>query len=516
MHYIINALISFALFLNYSKRYQRTKKFCYNILENSDYPLKRYWDTVMIFLILSSVVILVYRVKHEIPDWLFYYDIYGVTLIFLFEYLVRFWVYSDWHTIVLKYHHQAKFLGESFDLKAPMLEFFKSKLQFIFSFSAMIDLLAIIPTYRPLRILRIFILFRAFKLLRYSSSMNAFIKVLAYKKFEFATLTLLLFFILFIASVAMYIFEGESNPKIVSFFDAIYWSLVTISTVGFGDITPITPEGKFTAMLVILSGIAWVTFITSVTVSLFAQKLQELKDGRVVANINKKSAFLIVCGYGNMSKTFLANHGASQEYIIIDKDSDRVEEANKDGFNAIHDDASRFEVISKFNSDQAKITLVTLTSSDIENIYITLNAKAVSPNIRVVARCNDNAMANKYTLAYCDHILLPNHIATTMLTTAIKHPSTYPSIYNVLTGNAKSLLDEVRVDSKLKGKRVQEVPFRQHKLLFLGVLKASSGDFIFNPAKEFIFLEGDVLLVMGYSISIEHFKTIYNEEEPLF
>lgn len=471
----------------------------------------------MIFLILSSITILVYDVNHTIPTWLFYYDFYFVTLMFLIEYLLRLWVYSSWHDMMIQHYNQAKFLGEPFDMKAVFVEFAKSKLEYIFSFMALIDLLAIIPTYRPLKALRIFVLFRAFKLLRYSNSISAFMRVIASKKFEFMTQMILLLFILFVSSIAIYIFEGEENPKISTFFDAIYWSLVTISTVGFGDITPVSIAGKLTAIMVILSGIAWVTFITSLSVSLFSQKLQELKDIRVVSNINKKSAFLIICGYGNMSKTFLANHATQQEYIVIEKDPQKVEQATKEGYDAICDDASRFEVIEQFNAKQSDITLITLTRSDIENIYITLNAKAVSSRIKVVARCNDNAMVSKYNLAFCDHVLLPNHIATTMLTAAIKHPNTYPAIYRVLTGNAKSLLDEVRVDSnsKLLGHSVQEIPFKSHKLLFLGVLKSNSDTFIFNPAKEYIFLEGDIVLVIGYQLSIEHFKSVYNEEGML-
>jgi len=511
MRNITQKIVALAFFLDSSKHYRAYKNFIYNILENADSRFKHYFDLAMIFVILSSVSILLYDVKHETPTWLFYYDFYLVTTIFLLEYLSRIWVYSDFHTIIIRHYEESQFLNKPFDLKAPLREFVSDKLKYMLSLGAIIDLLAIIPTYHPFRVLRIFIIFRIFKLLRYSHSINAFIKVLAYKRFEFATLLSLLIFILFISSLAIYLFEGGRNPKIESFFDALYWSLVTISTVGFGDITPISHEGKFVAMLVILSGIAWVTFITSVTVSLFSQKLQELKDSRVVANINKKSAFWIICGYGNMSKMFLQKNQENQSYIIIDKDHGRVEEAIRDGFNAIHDDASRYEVISRFNTEESKITLITLTKSDIENIYITLNAKAVSSDIKVIARCNDNLMANKYHLAYCDHILLPNHIATMMLTTAIKHPNTYPSIYNVLTGNAKSLLDEVEVNatSRLMNKSVHEIPFKQHKLLFLGVLKSSSGNFIFNPAKEFIFLEGDVLLVMGYTISIEHFKELY-------
>jgi len=509
---IAKLLIDFSFYIERAKKYQKIKDYFRNILTNSDFTLKRYIDLTMIFFILSSVIIIVYDVKYDIPLWMLYYDIYFVTSIFLIEYILRMWIYSDLHIIAISHYQECQFLNHKFSVWFVIKKFVSTKLNYMKSPIAIIDLLAILPLYRPLRIFRIFILFRVFKLFRYSKNINEFFKVLAYKKFEFITLLILLLLLVLISTISIYLFEYEQNKNINSLIDSLYWSIVTISTVGYGDITPITDEGKMVSMVIIFSGVSIITFITSITVSLFSQKLNELKDNKMIYDINKNKNFLIICGYTEVSRVFLNNYNLQQNYIIIDKNPLRVQNAIKDGYSAINDDLSRYDVISKFNTNFSNIIILSLINSDIENIYITLNAKALSKDIKVIAKCNDNSMIKKYTLAKCDHILLPNHVATTMLITAIKQPNIYQAIYNIITGSAKSLIDEVIVSQgdKIVTKRVEEIPFKENKLLFIGVLKYNSTNFIFNPAKEFIFSDGDTLLLMGYDLSLQNFKKINN------
>ncbi len=111
-----------------------------------------------------------------------------------------------------------------------------------------------------------------------------------------------------------------------------------------------------------------------------------------------------------MSKMFLKNTSfIDDEYVIIESDPNRVEEGIKDGFNVINEDASRYDVIKKFNTEYSTITLLALSGSDIDNIYITLNAKSISKNIRVIARASSENMERKFKLAGVDHVVLPSH-----------------------------------------------------------------------------------------------------------
>ncbi len=470
----------------------------------------------MISLIVVSIAILVYEVKNPVPDWVEFFDIYLVTTIFLLEYIARVWVHNDWHKQVVKEFGESQFLHRNFQLWKPTKEILKGKIRYLLTPTAIIDLLAILPAYRPLRVLRIFVLFRVFKLLRYTKSINQFLGVLASKKFELYTLLFLLIFITVTAGIAIYVFEQNHNENIETIFDALYWALITISTVGYGDISPVTTEGRVVSMMIIISGIAMISFVTSVIVSSFSEKLDELKENRIIEEVNKKEEFMIICGYGQMTRMFLKYYASEYEkrYIVIEKEKDRVEEALKEGYRAIHEDASRHDVIKRFNLQYSNITLLALAGDDIANIYITLNAKSLSRKIRVIARANSDKIIKKYQLAGADSIIRPNTIADRMLFTAITQPVMYKAIYAILTGKNMALLDEVNLAQStfLVGKQIEALNFKKHKLLCIGLQRAGEqGEFVFNPPSELILEEDDVLLVMGRKVSIEHFRDIYKK-----
>ena len=156
-----------------------------------------------------------------------------------------------------------------------------------------------------------------------------------------------------------------------------------------------------------------------------------------------------------------------------------------------------------------------LTHNDIENIYITLNARSLSRKITIIARASTNNLVKKYTLAGANHVLLPNEIANSMLFWAIKNPIIYKASHAILMGKPIAVIDEVQVNSKDKliGKSIGMIDFEARKLLFIGIQRGGSKeDFLFNPQPQTILLAGDVLLVMGMQISLDYFKEIYQKE----
>ena len=502
--------------LAHSRKYKKTKAFINDLLNNSDNPYKKYFDMMIIFLIISSVVILIYEVKHPVPQWVDDYDIYFVSFVFLVEYLLRLWVYNDVGKTILEEYNEAKFLNREFSPWNPLKEGLSKKLEYMLTPAAIIDLLAIFPAYRPLRVFRLFVLFRVMKLLRYSKSINQFMEVLANKRFELLTLLLLLAFVVMTAGIAMYVLEEQINPHINTLFDALYWALVTISTVGYGDISPVTYEGRAISVIVIISGIAMISFATSVIVSAFSEKLGELKENRIIEEINKSKKFLVICGYGQLTKMFLRHkRGTDYNYIILEKDQVKVSDALKEGYHALQADASRYEVLNKFSMDHSRITVLCLTSNDIENIYITLNAKSISTKIQVVARANDAALYDKFERAGADHILMPNSVANTMLLIAISQPVMYGAVHAILTGKNIARVDEIVLYEKniLIGKQISEIDFKKLKLLFIGIQRGRNACFMLNPPPDEVFQEGDVILIMGRQVSLDYFRDIYQEHK---
>ncbi|MGZ8903896.1 MAG: potassium channel family protein, partial [Methylobacter sp.] len=295
-------IIYLAYFLKASGRYQNTKRFFYNLLENPDSKFKSFFDVFMICLVLFSVSLLIYEVNTKLTGIEILFE-QAVTCVFIAEYLLRIWLYSDNHKIILEQHEKASYLNIPFRLGKALRIIFVKKMEYVFSPLALIDLLAILPSYRPLRMFRILLIFRLFKLFRYFNSIKLFTAVLSSKRFELYTLTTFLGFLVFIGSAAIYLFENPAHGgHIKNLFDAFYFSIVTVATVGYGDISPQTIGGRLVTMSLILSGLGVLSFFVSIIVSAFHDKMNDLRESRTYAELNRYDSFVIICGFGRVGQ----------------------------------------------------------------------------------------------------------------------------------------------------------------------------------------------------------------------
>ena len=511
-------LIYFATYVNVSKGYNQTKSFFRTLFEDDTYKYKKFFDIFMILIVLSSVFILLYDVKNELGRIFYFYDIYVVTTIFVVEYLIRFWIYNDCRDIILLEAEEAAFLGRKFDSKKVIKEIISKKVEYITSPFAIIDLLAILPAYRPLRILRIFMLFRLFKVLRYTKSVNNFLAILKTKKFELITLLMLVGFITFIGGAVIYVFEYKENSNIQSFFDAIYWSLITISTVGYGDISPVTPQGRILTMFLILSGIAFISFATSIIASAFTEKLEEVKSQRIENEAHKLSSFYLICGYSKITELVANNLKKDNEkFIIVDINEENIKEASSKSFLALKADITKKETLKLFNFKNVKRIFV-LTNDDILNTFITLSLSTYNKDIITIA--NDERNEAKISKAGAKYVINPTRVSALFASEYIGNPVSFEIITAIFSNESKTKVDEIEVleNSLLDNKLVGEINFKNEKLILIGILKQKEAKlfshtikfmdryFYFNPDGEIKMEVEDVLLVIGDIRSINYFK----------
>jgi voltage-gated potassium channel len=515
-------LICAAYFLKNSHRYRQYKTFFYNLLENPNSKKKSYFDIVMIFFVILSIFIIIYHIDKQLTPLDDFFEAV-IIIIFVLEYLIRGWLYSDTHQLVIDYHEKSTYLNSPFKLSEIFKIILLKKFSYISSPIAIIDLLSIFPSFRFFWFSRFFLIFRLFKLFRYSNSIKVFADVLISRRFELMTLLIFMGFLVFIASVAMYLFEHkEPHTPIKNLFDTFYWAVVTISTVGYGDISPHTVGGRFVAMGLILSGLGVLSFFASIIVAAFGEQMHILRENRTYAELKRYKNFVIICGFGRVGQEIAWQlHKDKQCFIVIDKNLDTINLAKRHNFLAIHDDACKNRVLLNAGINRGASTVVCTTGDDVTNVYITLSSRYLNPKIRIISRVSHHNHVKKLEQAGADHIIQPFQIAGLLAAEYVGQPVAVEAILGILQERKHILMDTLVVSENcvLEGKSILEIGFEQRKLSLVGIISTNEihhkhrnryhvkhQHFYFNPDKHFICRKDDILVVLGREMSIEYFR----------
>ncbi|MBQ4914081.1 ion transporter [Maribacter sp. MMG018] len=235
------------------------RRYLKNIVELNDNPKSRYFAYFIQILIFVSIVS--FSVE-TIPDLssstrsiLRVIEVFCV-VVFTVEYLLRIYV-SD------------------------------RKLRFIFSFYGLIDFLAILPFYlalgidlRSLRALRFLRLFRLLKLMRYNRAINHFTRAIATAKEEIVLFLIVTLILIYISAVGIYYFENEAQPEhFASVFDSLWWSIITLTTVGYGDVYPVTVGGRVFTFFILMIGLGIVAIPTGIISSALTKSVDKNEEG---------------------------------------------------------------------------------------------------------------------------------------------------------------------------------------------------------------------------------------------
>lgn len=494
-----------------SRKYKKFRNLLYDMLENNKSSRKKIFDLFMIFLVISTVGILIYEVKHTAIKEIIYYEYFAV-FIFILEWLGRYILSFESHKQIIKDFEESQYLNIEYKFTDSLQIIIKKKFEYIISPASIIDLLAILPTFRSLRIFRIFLLLRLLKLLKYSNSINQFLRIFIEKKLELTLLLVLYCLIVFFSATAIYIFEGGgSNNHLHTYLDALYWAFVTIATIGYGDITPHSEAGRLIVYLLIIAGLAAAAFFTAIITSTMTTKLDYIKGNKNFSNILKLKKYILVCGYGRTCE-ILVNNLINNEYdvVIIESDLDVCKKAEEKGLRVICDDASNIELLEDIGIMERISSIIILTNYDTTNLSIILSIRSINKNIQIISRCNTLKSKNKLKLAGANEIIQLNDSASLVAMGYLKSPIAYEAIDDMLTDHKGASINELEIfqNSPFIGKPLSSINFNKFNLTFIGLCSNNNRDDLkFNPNKqETIIQNKDFLVVVGYTRTIKEFK----------
>ncbi|HEX5709881.1 MAG TPA: ion transporter [Sulfuricurvum sp.] len=506
-------VVNTAFFLHTYHPYQRTKIFFYNLLENSHYQHKKYFDIFMMGLIFLSVYILIRSVKHELPHGWLIFNNYVISLIFLIEYMLRFWIHSDNSKTIIEQYESDLFLHRPFSFAGALKTIFIQKTEYVFSPTAIIDLLAIMPFFHEFRLLRIFILFRVLKLFRYAKSLRRLISILSSKKFEILTLIVFTMIMIMVSSVLIYVMEANNpDSKINTLFDAVYWSVVTIFTVGYGDFVPVTDGGRVVAMMIIVSGIAVISFATSIVVSAFTEKLDEIKEEKMIDSVNALKRMYLVCGFSPLAHEVIRKlHKRHIPIVVLEKDPKKLIQARNNGLLVLEYDSGSLHTYShlKLDFEHQVEAVILLHDSDVANIYTALTIRELSKNITVYSILHHPENRKKLFLAGMDHIVNTHELVGMMSKIIARQPVAFEVIHALRSEQTSTVIDEIILDSQMKDRfyALLDDPLFYQRFSVLGIYSTHLKIFHFNPHPDMNIEPGDVAIVIANRGLIDEFRT---------
>ena len=303
--------------------------------------------------------------------------------------------------------------------------------------------------------------------------------------------------------------NNESSP-INTLFDAIYWSIVTISTVGYGDVTPVSSEGRFVAMLVITAGIAVLAFTTSLVVSALTERLEEIKEVKTIEDIAKLKGFYLVCGYEHVAKELCRKlRNSSHNIIVLDEDEQRVQNAKDDGFTALHYNPGSVESYKKLNIDIKQVSAVLcLREDDVENVYTALTVRSIDKEIFILSLLINDTNRKKLEFAGINQLVYPQELVGMITKEFIGKPVAFEVIHELRSEDSNVNIDEIAVTRRIVDNfsSIGELGNSDYRVIILGLYKKSTDRFLFNPIDSTFIEVGDFLVVIGYRVFVKEFE----------
>jgi voltage-gated potassium channel len=298
-----------------------------------------------------------------------------------------------------------------------------------------------------------------------------------------------------------------------SLLDAVYMTVITLSTVGFREVHDLSDGGKMFTMGLVVVGVSVLGYIVgSLAQIMFEGQIQRIMGRKKVEKqIEALSGHYIICGFGRIGslicKEFKAN---GLKFVIIEKSGETIERLEEDGYLFMKGDATLDETLLKAGIERAK-GLISVVTSDTENVYITLTARGLNPNLYIMSRSGEEGSDIKLKRAGANKVVSPYTIGGNRMAQSILRPNVVDFI-EIATGHEhlELQMEEIGIPdhSAFVGETLVSSGFRKEIGVIIVGIKKSHGKMVFNPHSQTKIDENDTLIVLGDPDSIHKLEDL--------
>jgi voltage-gated potassium channel len=299
-------------------------------------------------------------------------------------------------------------------------------------------------------------------------------------------------------------------------FDALYMALITMTTVGYTEVHALSRAGRIFNTAYILVGVS----MMFVAIGVMTTTIIELQLGnyfgkrRIRRMVDKLENHYIICGFGRVGRGAAVElQQAGVQFVIVDRNEDKVERAIRMGMLAVNADSTRDETLRDVNIGGARGVIAAL-ATDADNLFLTLSAKSLNPLVLVSARVAEEENEKKLRRAGADAVFAPYTITGVRLAQTLLRPHVTQFLDFTTTNLGVEVgIEEVQIaaNSEFVSKSLRELSLRRELGVVVLAIRRESGEMIFNPTAEAEINAGDYLIVMGQSDSLRKLEKLVTE-----
>jgi voltage-gated potassium channel len=288
-----------------------------------------------------------------------------------------------------------------------------------------------------------------------------------------------------------------------SFVDALYMTVITVTTVGFGEVRPFTPEEKIFTVFLIITSIT----ITGYAVSSFSEYLvsgklfKHFKQRKVEKKVGNLKGHTIVCGFGrNGKQAILKLNNYNKKFVVVEKDKEMITLLDDDGILNIQGDATLDETLLKAGIEKAS-NLITALPSDADNLFVVLTANQLNKKCRIISRASNETSYSKLKIAGASNVIMPDKLGGNHMASLVVTPDVIEFVDRLtIEGETTANLEEIAVDDlpkKYINKTILDLDLRRETGCTVIGIRNPDRDYIINPEAEVKLTSGSSLIVLG-------------------
>lgn len=311
----------------------------------------------------------------------------------------------------------------------------------------------------------------------------------------------------FVAGVLGYVWiEGWD------FFDAFYMVVITLSTVGFQEVNPLTTAGRLWTSILILSGVGSFFFL----VGSFAQIMLDgrlakfLGRRKVRKTISRMSGHFIVCGYGRIGSIVVKEIlREGHPVVVIEQNPALIAHMEAEEILCLSADATSDQTLIEAGLPRAR-SLITALTQESANVYVSLVARQINPDIQIIARADDASHIPRLKLAGATRVVMPHVIGGMRMAQSVLRPAVTNFLDLAQSGDVDLQMEELVISpaSELAGKDLAASRLRQRFDLIVIAVKKPTGQMRFNPGPHEIIEAGDMLLAVGKTSDLKKVEEV--------